>query len=149
MAVYQGSCHCRRIVFRYATDIQPAKWAVRACQCSFCRRHGAACTSDPDGQVIFTEQQDGEQSWYRFGLQTADFLVCPICGIYVGAVIQTPQGWFATINCHTLDEPPNDLPEETAVRYDNESASERLARRERVWTPMRPFQSISARERQI
>ena len=75
-------------------------------------------------------------------MRTADFLVCPICGVYVGAVIETPKGLFATLNCLTLDQTAVDLPEATPIHYDIESAAERVARRERAWTPIGIFESI-------
>ena len=42
---------------------------------------------------------------YRFGLKTADFLVCRTCGTYIAAVLTTSRGDFATVNstpCKTL-----------------------------------------------
>jgi len=72
---------------------------------------------------------------YRFGLRTADFLVCRRCGVYVAAILTTSTGRFATINVNALDKRPV-VPEAVSVSYDGESATERERRRERHWTPV-------------
>ena len=97
-ATYDGSCHCGALGWTFETAISPVAWTVRSCQCGFCKRHGARCTSDPKGAVTFRFDEPEQLFRYRFGLQTADFLLCRRCGIYLGAVIETPDGAFATLN---------------------------------------------------
>ena len=72
---------------------------------------------------------------YRFGRRTADFLVCRNCGVYLGAVVTSPRGQFATLNINTLSE-PLEFENVVAVSYDHESAEERQQRREQRWTPV-------------
>ena len=72
---------------------------------------------------------------YRFGQGTADFLVCRHCGVYLGAVIDTPRGSFGIANVHALRERDIALPAGVAVDYDSEGREQRIARREQVWTP--------------
>lgn len=72
---------------------------------------------------------------YRFGLRTADFLVCGKCGVYIAAMVVTPRGRFATLNINALEEKLH-VPEATSVSYEGESAGQRLHRRERSWTPV-------------
>ena len=72
---------------------------------------------------------------YRFGLRTADFILCRACGVYIAAVLTTARGRFATVNVNALDE-SLDVPEATPVSYDGESAGQRQRRRERSWTPV-------------
>jgi len=72
---------------------------------------------------------------YRFGLRTADFIVCRTCGVYIAAVLTTARGRFATVNVNALDQ-RLDVPEATPVSYDGESAEHRQHRRERSWTPV-------------
>src|SRR4029077_2060580 len=83
----------------------PAVWQIRACQCRFCRRHAARTTSDPAGRVSFRIREEAALARYRFGLRTADFLVCRNCGVYVGAVLTSSRGQFATLNINALCEP--------------------------------------------
>jgi hypothetical protein len=135
MSRHEGSCHCGAIGFAYTSLQEPESWSVRACQCSFCRSHGALSTSDPAGALSFRESQ-----WirrYRFGQRTADFLLCAQCGVYIGAVIDTPRGRFGIINVNALEPVPAGLADAARVIYDSESTDERVARRETRWTPLR------------
>jgi hypothetical protein len=132
---YEGACHCGAIRFTFFTAIPPEGWRVRACQCSFCRVHGARTISDAEGSVRFTIVDTNAPIEYRFGLRTAAFLVCGCCGTYVAAVVTTPRGRFATINANALTGRP-DIAEALNVSYDGETAEQRLARRERNWTPV-------------
>lgn len=135
VCVFEGSCHCGAIRFELRTSRPPEQWAVRACQCSFCRGHGARTTSDPAGTVRFSIPDSSKVNRYRFGLRCADFLVCRECGIYIAAVLTSARGQFATLNVNVLS-PPIDVPNPTAMSYEAESAEQKLARREQNWTPV-------------
>lgn len=54
--MFEGACHCGAIGYLYRTALDPERWNVRACQCSFCRAHAARTTSDPAGSVQFRER---------------------------------------------------------------------------------------------
>ena len=138
MLVFKGGCHCGAVGFLFHTALPVSQWSVRACQCGFCRAHGALTTSDPAGRLIFHAYADETQALrrYRFGLKTADFLLCSHCGVYVGAEIDTARGAFGIINTRALTPAPADLPAATAADYGAESPSERIGRRERKWTPL-------------
>ena len=41
MAIHEGGCHCGAIRLTYRSATPAAEHALRACQCSFCRRHGS------------------------------------------------------------------------------------------------------------
>lgn len=136
MKVYTGQCHSDAIGFRFATDMAPSDWSVRACQCSFCRAHGAACVSDPSGRAAFVLTEEGELQRYRFALCTADFLVCRRCGVYLGAVLGDGAGLFATLNTHAMASVYDLLPAPLAVDYAGESPEQRRHRRKARWTPV-------------
>ena len=57
---YEGRCHCGAIGYRYSCTTPPSEWAIRACQCRFCRTHDALSTSDPAGTIAF-EANDPDQ----------------------------------------------------------------------------------------
>jgi len=133
---YVGGCHCGALGWRFYTDREPSDWAVRACQCGFCRAHGVQVTSDPEGTVEFFAAVPGALSRYRFGRHTADFLVCARCGVYLGAVTQTPQGAYATLNVNAMRFPPPGLPEAKSISYDGESREQKSRRRALRWTPV-------------
>lgn len=136
---YAGSCHCGAIGFTFRTGIEPPRWSIRACQCSFCRAHDALSTSDPTGQILFIASKSESLQKYRFGLRTADFLLCRECGVYIGAIIASPGGVFGIVNVHALKEAPDDLAEVAAISYDAEDTAGRVSRREERWTPVVDF----------
>ena len=135
--LYQGRCHCGEIGYSYTTELAPPDWAVRACQCSFCRAHGVRMTSDPSGSVEFHATEPERMSRYRFGHNTCDFLICNKCGVYIAAVMQSGKERFAVINVNALDSCPTDLQEPQPMFYDKQNAEEKSQRRERLWTPCR------------
>ena len=136
---YDGSCHCGAIGFTLRTSVEPANWSIRACQCSFCRAHDALSTSDTSGEISFVASKPDMLQKYRFGLRTADFLLCTECGVYIGAVIETDSGAYGIVNVHALSETPEDLAEPAPISYDSEDTGGRVSRREERWTPVTDF----------
>lgn len=126
-----GSCHCGAIRIEFETG-KPL--APRACQCSFCRKHGARSVSDPDGaaSLVFAI----EPIRYRFASRAADYLLCSVCGVYVGAMTDDGGRALVTFNLNAFDDRRPEL-EAAPVSYDGESAAERAASRRRRWTPVR------------
>ena len=139
LTTFEGCCHCGALAFAFQTAVPVSEWSVRACQCGFCRAHAALTTSDPSGYLAFHVKQSEALQRYRFGLMTADFLLCRRCGIYLGAQIATARGAFGIINTLALVPRPESLPVAAKADYDSESTSDRLGRRERRWTPLATF----------
>ncbi len=133
---YEGGCHCGAIRWSLQTRIKPADWIVRACQCSFCRVHGARCTSDPAGTAEFFVSDESALRRYRFGLETADFIVCRHCGVYIGALIDGPSGSFTTLNLNAMSATVEGIQSPTTVSYDSEDRVDRIERRRSKWTPV-------------
>ena len=92
--------------------------------------------SDPSGSVRFEIPDSGALERYRFGLRTAEYLICARCGVYVAAVLSSSRGRFATLNVNAMSPPPMDLPDAQPVSYEHETQVQRIARRERRWTPV-------------
>lgn len=76
---------------------------------------------------------------YRFGLKTADFLLCRRCGVYIGALIETAKGRFGIINTLALSDPAPDTAAPRPVDYDAEQTANRVLRREERWAPVTDF----------
>jgi hypothetical protein len=131
MASYRGACHCGAVQVSFESRFEPAELPVRACQCSFCRSHGARTATDPQGRIRIS----GPLRRYRFGLRTADFLLCPECGVYVGALYADADGAWATLNVNCLDERKLFPAAPEPVSYEGEDAAGRVARRKARWTP--------------
>ena len=103
MTTLRGSCHCGNLEVELDSAIAPEAFEVRACQCSFCSRHGARTISDPKGRLVIRVADPDRLCRYRFGLQTSEALVCGRCGCYVAAVMpEHPQ--LATLNARVLAE---------------------------------------------
>lgn len=143
MSIHRGACHCGGVTVEYDTAVPPAETELRACQCSFCRMHGAEAVSDPDGLLRFRDATAGAMRRYTFGLKTADFILCGICGAYMGAVMADDTGpktgpGFGIVNTRVLaDRSAFTRPAAPSV-YDGEDLAGRIARRRARWTPMAP-----------
>ena len=109
---------------------------MRACQCSFCQKHGAAYTSDPAGSVRFVHEDAAALSRYRFGHKTADFVFCGRCGGYLGAVTEEDGQSLMVINLRALDPQPESLPVAQLMSYEGETNDDRNSRRSARWTPV-------------
>src|SRR5688572_18730319 len=51
--IHRGGCHCGNLRYTLTTALAVTQLPLRACQCSFCRHHGALSTSDPGGTLRF------------------------------------------------------------------------------------------------
>ena len=129
--IYRGACHCGAVSAEYETN---APVQLRQDGCSFCRARGVKSASDPKGRFALTSAH--RLIRYRFGHKTADFLICPECGTYVGTSMVGPNGAVGVINVVGLDIPElRDLPA-TLASLDGETPEGRLERRLSRWTPM-------------
>ncbi|CAN7407362.1 GFA family protein [Mesorhizobium sp. LjNodule214] len=133
---HAGGCHCGNIHLTFETEIEPPQIEVRACQCSFCTRHGSRAAADPAGRLIILVQDEERLRKYQFGLRTADYLVCRECGVYVAAVAGDGEGARAIANINALDDRMQFSREPVAVNFDTESRESRLARRRSRWMPV-------------
>jgi hypothetical protein len=129
-----GACHCGALRVRFLSTLPVNQIQVRACQCSFCRTHGALSVSDPKGKLIFEVTKPGALVRYRFGLKLSDFLICARCGAYLGVYMEDPGGALGVLNLNVLKERDR-FPAPLAMVYEGESANDRLQRRRARWTP--------------
>jgi hypothetical protein len=97
--------------------------------------HGARTTSDPVGRVEFEIGEPASLRRYRFGQQTADFLLCGDCGGYLAAIVATQEGSFAVVNVNLLKPYLEHLSAPQPMCYDGENSEERTRRRAQRWTP--------------
>src|SRR6185437_12516808 len=123
---YRGRCHCGAIEYSYQTELAPQAWAIRDCQCTFCRAHGASTTSDPGAVIEFHVGKPERLRRYRFGHCITDFVVCAECGVYVGAMTEVSSALFAIINVNALRPRPAGLPEPVQTCHEGESIEERI-----------------------
>lgn len=100
----RGGCHCGLLRLAFATSLPAAALAPRACDCSFCHRHGAAWLSDPDGRLDITAAGRNALLSYRQGSEAAEFRLCARCGVLVAATFTDADRLYAAVNAGCLDE---------------------------------------------
>ena len=129
-----GRCHCGAVRVILEPGRPVGELAYRACQCGFCRRHGAATTSDPES-LLHIEAAPGALNHYRFGRGISDVLLCAECGVYVASAIQDERRLLATLNVAGVQIPGFEGRTPEPVVYEEETDEQRLARRKARWTP--------------
>ena len=122
MSRLHGQCHCGSVRVEIE-GVAVADLPMRACQCGFCRRHGAISTSHPDATITFA------------GQRLSNFLICADCGCYVGSAAEIDGAWYAILNIRGVDLPGFDGRDPQPMVYDGETPEERTARRKARWSP--------------
>jgi hypothetical protein len=135
MTILRGACHCGHIDVEFATAQAASDLPVRACDCSFCRRHGAKTTSDPNGKLTILADA-GAIERYRFGMELTDFILCGTCGSYVAAVSREGRNERAALNVAGVAVPELAAREAAPVNLDHETPESRRERRRKLWTPV-------------
>jgi len=136
---YEGRCHCGNLSYVFETSASLDVLGLRACQCSFCRAHGARTTSDPNGAMRIRVRDKDALQRYRFGLKTADFLLCKTCGVFLGAIMEENGSGWMTVSANTLQPPPVYDMVGAAHEFGAEDTAQRIARRKAKWTPVVEF----------
>jgi len=131
---FSGGCHCGQLRLRFSTTLDPASIVPRACDCSFCEKHGAAFVSDPAGQLSITMPNSEALHRYRQGSNTADFLLCARCGVLVAVVFEQDTRLYAAVNARSLDQPTG-LGSAVAASPQRLSPGEKVVRWSQLWIP--------------
>ena len=134
MTEYSGRCHCGLVAVTFKTEKEPGHWPLRRCTCSFCVRFGGIYTSDPTGEILMRSAETLRR--YQFGQRTAEFLFCPACGVYFGAMTEIGGRKLAVLNVRVLDGVTPDHAMAQPMDFDDESVELRTTRRLRHWTPL-------------
>lgn len=129
----RGSCHCGNVAFTLDWLPDPAEIPARACDCSFCARHGGTWTSCPSGSLEVRVNDAASVSQYAFGTKTAQFHVCAICGVVPFVTSRIDGRNYAVVNVNTFEGAAAALLRRTSVHLTDEDAGARLERRKRNW----------------
>jgi hypothetical protein len=54
---FHGGCHCGNIAVVFETELSPDAIEIRACQCSFCRKHASRAVADPAGRALISVKE--------------------------------------------------------------------------------------------
>jgi hypothetical protein len=83
---------------------------------------------------------------YRFGLRTADYLVCGRCGVYVAAVMEEDGGARSVVIVNALDDADLFTRPALPVDFSAEDREGRIERRRRRWTPSIFDEAVAERD---
>jgi hypothetical protein len=128
----KGGCYCGNILVQLELANEPGYYNPRACDCGFCRKHGAAYLSDPKGSLRLEIHDPDRSTRYRQGNELAEMLLCTRCGVLVGALYRDDEHVYATINAKTI-EAAEGFGSEQTVSPKMLAAEEKVARWKKVW----------------
>ncbi len=130
----RGSCHCGRLHIALATRRAFARIVPRACDCSFCRKHGSVWISDPAGQLRISASDADALREYEQGSNAAKFLLCGRCGVLVAAIFRHASRLYGVANAGCLDGNAA-LGAPVPASPQSLGADEKIARWQQLWIP--------------
>ncbi len=129
-----GGCHCGNVSVEVELTAEPASYTPRACDCDFCRKHGAAWLSDVNGALQIRLTDPGEVSRYRQGSGQAQILLCRNCGVVVGVLYETDGRVRGAVNATALHGAATFAPAQVASPQ-KLSAVDKAKRWQDLWFP--------------
>jgi hypothetical protein len=127
-----GGCHCGSILVQLRLLQAPMTYSPRACDCDFCRKHGAAYVSDPEGSLDIRIKAEGDGRTYRQGSGLAELLFCGNCGVLIGALYRDEGRVYATVNVKVVDG-PTAFGAEQPVSPKNLAGTDKVKRWQDLW----------------
>ena len=128
-----GKCHCGNISFTLTWEPDPSEIPARACDCTFCTKHGGVWTSNPRGVLRVMVRDPGQRRPYQFGTRTADFHICTGCGVVPVVTSYIDGHLYAVVSVNAFEGVPASLLRRAPASFDGEGTDDRLARRKRYW----------------
>jgi hypothetical protein len=130
----RGGCHCGALGLRIELPQPLQTYAPRACDCGFCRAHGAAYVSDPRGSLLLQVHNPTAEGRYRQGSGSAEMLLCRNCGVLLGALYQHEGVLFGVANVRAL-ESRAEFAAEQQVSPRSLSPEQKVSRWREIWFP--------------
>lgn len=131
--IIEGRCHCGNIAFELDWRADPDEIPARACDCTFCVKHGGVWTSKPDGALKVRVERGSLVPGYAFGTRTAVFHVCRQCGVVPVVTSHIDGKLHAVVNVNTFENVDATTIRRGPASFDGEGTDDRLARRIRNW----------------
>lgn len=128
-----GGCHCGNIHFTLAWPDQGGDIPVRACTCSFCRKHGGTYTSNPKAALRVQTGDLGRVQIYSFGTGTADFHICQVCGVMPIVTSRIDGHLYGIVNVNCFEGVDPARLDATPRDFEGETVDSRLTRRKASW----------------
>lgn len=133
MHVVSGGCHCGRVELTAELSQAPSLYSPRACDCDFCRKHGAAYISDPSGRLRVRLRSESDARKYHQGSGEAEFLLCATCGVLVAVLYRTDRLIYGALNARVADTA--DFGVTTPASPKTLSAADKVQRWREIWFP--------------
>lgn len=127
-----GGCYCGNIRLGIRLPRPLEAYQPRACDCDFCRKHGAAYVSDRDGCLRIEARDAALVSLYRQGNELAEMVVCARCGVLVGALFREEEALYATVNVRAM-QGSEGFGAEQAVSPKLLESKDKVSRWKKVW----------------
>jgi hypothetical protein len=127
-----GGCHCGNVRVDLQFAREPGTYHPRACDCDFCRKHGAAYVSDPQGSLSIRIQDARSMGNYRQGSGVAECIFCTKCGVLIGALYRSEGRIWGAINAKIVEDPTS-FGTEQCVSPKTLSANEKEKRWQDIW----------------
>jgi hypothetical protein len=128
-----GRCHCGNITLTLDWKGDPARIPARACNCSFCTKHGGVWTSHPGSALTVMIDDRALVSEYGFGTDTATFHVCACCGAVPVVTSEIDARLYAVVNVNALENVEPSVLDRSSADFAGEDVAARLRRRTRNW----------------
>lgn len=132
MTLLCGGCHCGNVALEVRLSRAAHSYRPRACDCDFCRKHGAAYLSDPDGTLLLRVRDVAALGGYRQGSGAAEMLVCRTCGVLLGALYRDGEKVYGVVNRRAL-EAPQELGAEQPVSPQTLAPEQKQERWRQLW----------------
>ncbi len=129
-----GGCHCGNLQLSFETALPLQDFRPRACDCSFCLKHGASYISDPAGHLSIAGKARQALRLYRQGSEHAEFVLCNQCGVLVAVVFGAQGQLYGAVNTRCLED-RSGFGQEQAASPQSLSATDKQARWQALWTP--------------
>jgi len=129
-----GGCHCGNIEVQVQLSAPPGQFHPRACDCDYCRKHGAAWLSDPRGTLLIRVKQPEASGRYRQGSGQAELLLCRDCGVLVAVLHGAPGQLQGAVNVRAFVGTAPFGPQES-VSPQKLSPQEKAQRWRNLWFP--------------
>ena len=128
-----GKCHCGNIALDLEWEGDPPDIPARACDCSFCVKHGGVWTSNPRASLTVSVADGARTTTYAFGTGTAVFHICTRCGTVPVVTSDVDGHTYAVVNVNALENVDPAWLRRSAAHFEGEDVASRLARRARNW----------------
>lgn len=135
MSRMSGGCHCGNINLQLELSRASTAYTPRACDCTFCTKHGAAYISDPQGSLRIQIINEGNSRLYRQGSGTAECLLCANCGVLVGVLYRAGGQIYATVNAKAVDTSTGGFGIEKPVSPKDLPNPDKITRWQSIWFP--------------